>query len=696
MIKSVFISPSLGKAIFIYKDKIFIMDEGLPCIYHECDEKQLNDFLNYSGEIAKIDLSFQSPEQILPLLTESTIQHEAFQLLIDSMNSELSELIRRESLFTLEEYILNYNVLEYCKNRILGFVTPNGINVNLAIELCKSDKRLFGLRDLFNEILISIPNISIIKKSFQLTAPDFIVSERISSLELELINNGTFSNFVQALNSKSKNQFESTIIKFASIQSIKRFIPEPLLLFNKMKNEISNRWHYAWRKEKEEIQIIKEQIISHSNKIERIGNSAQLKDKHEMVMDIVNKEIKTALNLGLIHLFAEDSNKMDGREVTINGKKLLSFVSNGYLGLELDNRLIEGAIQAVRQYGTQFSTSRVTISSSYYQESEALLSKMFFNKHVLLLQSLTVGHMTNIPTLVGNDDAVIMDSQVHDSVQTAVQFLKNRDVHVEIIRHNRLDMLESRIKELKDEYKKIWYMADGVYSMQGDLSPVKELYKLADQYEQLHLYIDDIQGMSWVGPNGTGYVTSQGDYHPRLYLTTGLTKAFGTTGGLLVYPDEISFQLVKNTSKAFIFSIQMPPMILGATIESAKIHLSNEIYTLQEELADKVVYFNMTAKKLGLPLISESISPIGFIGVGKPDVGYNMVRRMMKQGYFFNLSVFPSVSYNNTGMRITLNRLHTYKDIESLLKEISVQLPMALEDSQSSMNEINKFFRRVA
>ena len=140
----------------------------------------------------------------------------------------------------------------------------------------------------------------------------------------------------------------------------------------------------------------------------------------------------------------------------------------------------------------------------------------------------------------------------------------------------------------------------------------------------------------------------------------------------------------------------MPPSILGAIIESAKIHLSDEIYKLQDELADKMLFFNMTAKKLGLPLIGESISPIGFIGVGKPDVGYNMVRRMMNQGYFINISVFPSVSYNNTGLRIPINRLHTYEDIENILKEISNQLPMALEDSQSSMSDIYKHFKLVA
>lgn len=414
-----------------------------------------------------------------------------------------------------------------------------------------------------------------------------------------------------------------------------------------------------------------------------------------MVIEIVNQVASIAAKLGIVHNSTDDE-ILDGRHITIRGKKMLYFGSCGYLGLEHDPRIKAGAIEAVNKYGTQFSSSRAYVSSSYYQQSEELLKKMFFGKPLLLLQSLTVGHMSNIPILVGNDDAVIMDSQVHDSVQTAVQLLRNRDIHIELIRHNRVDMLESRIKALKDDYRKIWYMADGVYSMQGDYAPVKDLYKLADQYEQLNLYLDDIHGMSWAGPNGTGYVLSQGDYHPRLYLTTGLTKAFGTSGGLLIYPEEASFNLIKNTSKAFIFSIQMPPMVLGATVESAKIHLSDEIYTFQDELRLKMEYFNSTAKKLGLPLINETNSPIGFIGVGKPDVGYNMVKRMMNQGYYFNLSVFPSVSYNNTGLRIPMNRLHTYEDIDNILNEIAKQLPQALEDSKSSMSEIYKHFKLVA
>ena len=145
-----------------------------------------------------------------------------------------------------------------------------------------------------------------------------------------------------------------------------------------------------------------------------------LKNKHEMVVDIMTQVATIATKLGIVHNNNEDET-LDGRHLIIRGNKLLYFGSCGYLGLEHDDRLKAGAISAIEKYGTQFSSSRAYVSSSYYRQSEELLSKMYFNKPVLLLQSLTVGHISNIPILVGNNDAVLMDSQVHDSVQTAVQ-----------------------------------------------------------------------------------------------------------------------------------------------------------------------------------------------------------------------------------------------------------------------------------
>ncbi len=421
----------------------------------------------------------------------------------------------------------------------------------------------------------------------------------------------------------------------------------------------------------------------------------ELKSKHEQILDIVDEVSSTVSKLGIAYCTTEDY-ELDGRIVHINGQELLSFGSCSYLGLELDPRLKAGAIDAVQRYGTQFSSSRSYLSVSLYSEIENLLGQMF-NQPIVLAPTTTLGHLSNIPVLIGDNDAVILDSQVHECVQTSVQLLKTRNVTVELIRHNRLDMLEERIKTLSETHKKIWYMADGVYSMYGDFPPIKELVQLMNKYEQFYLYVDDAHGMSWTGKNGTGYVMSQLTTYPeKLYLVCGLAKAFGSAGGVLVFPDEASRNKVRHCGKTMIFSGPIQPAVLGASISSAKIHLSGEITKLQNDLLKRMEFFNKTARALGLPLITETNSPIFFIGVGKPDVGYNMIKRMMQLGFYFNLSVFPSVSYKNTGLRIPLTLHHTFADIENLLKAIAEQLPYALNDSHSNMNEIYKSFKLVA
>ena len=205
------------------------------------------------------------------------------------------------------------------------------------------------------------------------------------------------------------------------------------------------------------------------------------KSTHEKGIEIVNEVATLASKLGIIHAETENE-ELDGRHITIDGKELLFFGSCGYLGLEYDERLKAGAIEAVNRYGTQFSSSRAYVSSRYYSESEQLLSEMF-KKPVVLLQSLTVAHMSNIPVLVSDRDAVLLDSEAHDSIQTAVQLLKVRNVRVEVIRHNHLDRLETQVNELKKNYEKIWYLCDGVYSMKGDFAPVKELFEMLEYYK---------------------------------------------------------------------------------------------------------------------------------------------------------------------------------------------------------------------
>lgn len=420
-----------------------------------------------------------------------------------------------------------------------------------------------------------------------------------------------------------------------------------------------------------------------------VGKST--KSKHEQVLSLLDEVSISGKKLGIILQTIEDQ-QLDGRHVTVAGRRLKNFGSCSYLGLDLDQRLMAGAIDAVTRYGVQFSSSRSYLSSPLYGRLEEKLHEVF-NQPAAVFNTTTLGHLSNLPIIVGDEDVVVMDVNVHSSVQLAVSLLKERGIPVEIIRHNRLDILEDRVRHLKQTHRRIWYCADGVYSMFGDLAPVTDIVRLLDLHEQLYLYIDDAHGMSWAGNNGSGYVCSQVPSHPKMYLSTSLGKAFGAGGGVMVFPDKEAFRRVHDYGKTSIFSIQLPPPVLGAAVASADIHLTPEIYTLQKQLQDRIRFFNQTAKLLELPMMSGEVSPVKFVCLGKPVTGYNMVSRLINAGYYVNLSVFPSVSYNNTGMRIPLSLHMSKDDISALLHEVASQFPHALKDAGSSMKEVTRFFK---
>ena len=305
-----------------------------------------------------------------------------------------------------------------------------------------------------------------------------------------------------------------------------------------------------------------------------------------------------------------------------------------------------------------------------------------------------MGHIANIPVLVEDSDAVIMDQQVHNSVQTAVQIVKARGVHIELVRHNRMDLLETRIKELRSKHKRIWYMADGIYSMFGDSSPVDEIYSLMNQYPELYYYVDDAHGMSIHGKHGRGYVLSNHDIHPKMALATSLNKAFATGGGVLVYGDKELARRVGTVGGPLLSSGPMQPSALGAAIISARIHLSEEIIEMQEQLKGNIQFTIRMLAKYKLPVISRAGAAIFFVGVSLPKLGHNIVKRMLDAGYYVNLGVFPTVPMKQTGIRFTITRLHSFNEIESMIAKLAEVFPVAMEEEGITFQEIYKAFKK--
>jgi 7-keto-8-aminopelargonate synthetase-like enzyme len=407
-------------------------------------------------------------------------------------------------------------------------------------------------------------------------------------------------------------------------------------------------------------------------------------------IDFIDVAVAEAVNRGLFQLNAEDT-RLDGRSIRIRERPSLNFGSCSYLGLEMDPRLKRGTVDAAERYGTQFSCSRAYLAAPPYQELEALLDRVF-DAHTLVAASTTLAHLSALPVLVREEDAVILDQQVHQSVQMAASPLRLKGSRVDLVRHGRIDLLEQKIRELAASHRRIWYLGDGVYSMFGEFAPMKALSWLLARYEQLRLYIDDAHGMSWRGRNGRGFAAEALHGEERVVVAVSLNKAFAAAGGALVFFDPELRRKVHNCGGTLMFGGPIQPPMLGAALASARIHLSPEIEQLQGELRERIVHANRVAAELDLPLASTCEIPIRYVGLGLKPAMLDTAAHLLERGIYANPAAFPAVGSRSAGMRFTLTRHHSLEDIRLALETIAERIPTSLAKAGSSREEVDRAF----
>ncbi|MFT5442536.1 MAG: 7-keto-8-aminopelargonate synthetase-like enzyme [Myxococcota bacterium] len=395
-------------------------------------------------------------------------------------------------------------------------------------------------------------------------------------------------------------------------------------------------------------------------------------------LSIADEMLSEGISMGLGHHTAEDQQLL-GRTIRINGRDLVNFSSCSYLGLELDPRVIAGVVDAATRYGSQFSSSRIYVSAPGYDALEENLSQIF-GGHAIAAPSTTLGHLAALPVIVAPSDVALLDHHVHNSVHMTAKQLTAAGTRVEVVRHHDLNQLEARIEALASSCEKVWFLVDGVCSMFGDIAPIADYRALLERHENLWLYVDDAHGMSWCGKNGRGYALRDAPLHPRMVVATSLNKAFGAAGGALVFPDAEMRRRVRTVGATLLFSGPIQPPMIGAALASAAIHASPEISRLQARFALHTQHCTNALRETELPTASDPISPVRFIEVGLPARARELAARLMKDGYYTNISSFPAVPMQRAGIRFTLTLHQRKEDLDGLVDAIS-RHHVTLQDS---------------
>lgn len=403
-------------------------------------------------------------------------------------------------------------------------------------------------------------------------------------------------------------------------------------------------------------------------------------------LQYVNDLFGEAKNRGLMFL---ESNKDENSNniILYKGKRLLNFITNSYLALENDPRIKQAAIEGIERYGLFSSVSRTYLSFDHYLELEDKLEKIY-GLPTFLINNVSSGHFAYLPLIIGQNDAIITDQFVHRSVNIAVQYLKGGGIYSEVLRHNQMGDLEKRIKILGETYEKVWYLTDGVFSMQGDVAPFADLEVLLNTYDKFNLYIDDAHGMSWIGENGKGYCLHKLPRHDRMYIISSLNKGFGATNAAMIFPNQKTKDLVHKLGLPVIFS--SPTMHAGITAASAlaDIHLSEEIYERQAMLNERIKFFKQRVRELEIPLINpNSHTPIGFIVLGNVEAMAQFGEKMQDRGFIMSIASFPSVPLKHSGFRVSISLHQSMNDIENLLNNV-VEAIAELEKSDVFNREV--------
>lgn len=416
------------------------------------------------------------------------------------------------------------------------------------------------------------------------------------------------------------------------------------------------------------------------------------KIKNTNAYDVVDHVFTTAKKKKIMHLSSQED-VFNGEFLKINDQELINFGTCGYLGLEKHPHVLGKSHELLDRYGSHFSISRAFVKAPYLEELENLVSKIFDNHPVIVYTSTSVAHQSIIGTIVGPNDLIILDQQVHYSVQYPSQFAKLQGTMVKMIRHNNMEMLEDFIKRGYNQYDKIWYMADGVYSMYGDLPYKKELRYLLEKYPKFNLYFDDAHGVGWTGKNGCGSLFEYFKDRERVVLISTLAKGFGSIGGIAIFNDVEMHRKIDIYGGVLSYTHPLSAANVGAAIGAAELLLSDACAIYQKELKDLMNYLNAKLEEFNLPNTSSPETPIYFIGSGSVKVTHNLIQKVLADGLYVNTATYPVVPSDKTGLRFTLTRHNTKAHIDQLVHSIEKNFHLAVAEENEDLSKIYKNFQ---
>jgi len=346
-----------------------------------------------------------------------------------------------------------------------------------------------------------------------------------------------------------------------------------------------------------------------------------------------------------------------GAWLVVDGKQVLNFCANNYLGLANHPKLVQAAKEAISKYGVGPGAVRTIAGTmSLHLELEKKLAAFKGVESAITFQSGFCANVAVLPALVGKEDAIFSDELNHASIIDGARLSGAKIIR---FAHASASDLERAINENAGTYRRAVIITDGVFSMDGDIAPLDQLYEIAKKYDII-LMVDDAHGEGVIGRGGRGIV-DHFNLHGKVDVEIGtMSKAFGVMGGVIAGSPTI-IDWLRQRGRPFLFSSAMTVPDTAACI--AAVDLLENSTELVDKLWDNARYFKAEMKTLGFDT-GVSVTPITPIMLGEVTLAKQFSAELFKEGVFAMALGYPTVPQGKARIRVMISAAHERKDLD--------------------------------
>ena len=351
---------------------------------------------------------------------------------------------------------------------------------------------------------------------------------------------------------------------------------------------------------------------------------------------------------------------LDGRDVVLLG-------SNNYLGLSTHPKVVDAAIEATQTFGTGASGSRlISGNSELYTTLEANLAKTKNTEAALVFSSGYAANTSIIPVLADEDDLILSDALNHASIIDGCRLSRATK---KVYRHCDVEHLKTLLSE-STAFRRRLIVTDGVFSMDGDIAPLPDIYEVATRYEAM-LLVDDAHGFGVLGEDGSGTVVHLGLKGTDIIQMGTLSKAVGALGGYIAGSRAL-IELLINKARGFIFTTGLPPATLAAA--NAALDVMRSSPELRQRLFSHVKCLKTALTNLGYTLFPSETQILPVV-LGNPQQATSVADALLAEGVFAPAIRPPAVPPDTSRLRLTVMATHTEAEIQQAIAGFATVFP---------------------